>query len=127
MQLLVRSIVASLGAVGGAERSFIARAPVVSIEDNYDRLHYAEDGAARDARYTRYVSRATPAQDADIGDDPAAPSQASPLSTRRCASGCPGSSTGATRSIDFTPASHTRWILWRIRRAIGCRRPIFAP
>jgi len=31
-------------------------APVVSIADNYDRLRYPPDGAARDARYTRYVT-----------------------------------------------------------------------
>lgn len=30
--------------------------PVVPIADNYDRLHYPHDGAARAARYTRYVS-----------------------------------------------------------------------
>jgi phenylalanyl-tRNA synthetase alpha chain len=30
--------------------------PVIPVEDNYDRLHYPPDGAARDARYTRYVS-----------------------------------------------------------------------
>lgn len=30
--------------------------PVIPIEDNYDRLGYPPDGAARDARYTRYVS-----------------------------------------------------------------------
>jgi phenylalanyl-tRNA synthetase alpha chain len=30
--------------------------PVVSLADNYDALHYPADGAARDARYTRYVS-----------------------------------------------------------------------
>lgn len=29
--------------------------PIVSIADNYDRLNYPPDGAARDARYTRYV------------------------------------------------------------------------
>lgn len=29
--------------------------PVVPVADNYDRLHYPPDGAARDARYTRYV------------------------------------------------------------------------
>src|SRR5262249_1375992 len=29
--------------------------PIVSIADNYDRLGYPSDGAARDARYTRYV------------------------------------------------------------------------
>jgi phenylalanyl-tRNA synthetase alpha chain len=30
--------------------------PVVSVADNYDELGYPEGGAARDARYTRYVS-----------------------------------------------------------------------
>jgi len=30
--------------------------PVVPIQDNYDRLGYAPDAVARDARYTRYVS-----------------------------------------------------------------------
>jgi phenylalanyl-tRNA synthetase alpha chain len=31
------------------------QSPIVSIADNYDRLHYPPGGAARDARYTRYV------------------------------------------------------------------------
>lgn len=30
--------------------------PIVSVEDNYDRLGYAPDATARDRRYTRYVS-----------------------------------------------------------------------
>ncbi len=30
--------------------------PVVALEDNYDRLGYPPDGAARDARYTRYIT-----------------------------------------------------------------------
>ncbi len=30
--------------------------PIVWVRDNYDRLGYPPDGAARDARYTRYVS-----------------------------------------------------------------------
>jgi phenylalanyl-tRNA synthetase alpha chain len=34
----------------------VRRHPVVSLADNYDALHYPADGAARDARYTRYVS-----------------------------------------------------------------------
>jgi phenylalanyl-tRNA synthetase alpha chain len=34
------------------------RAPaVVPIADNYDALHYPPYGAARDARYTRYVTQ----------------------------------------------------------------------
>jgi phenylalanyl-tRNA synthetase alpha chain len=30
--------------------------PLIPVTDNYDRLHYPPDGAARDARYTRYVT-----------------------------------------------------------------------
>lgn len=30
--------------------------PVVPVEDNYDRLRYPPDAAARDARYSRYLS-----------------------------------------------------------------------
>jgi phenylalanyl-tRNA synthetase alpha chain len=33
--------------------------PTVPVEHNYDRLHYPSGGAARDARYTRYVSETT--------------------------------------------------------------------
>jgi len=33
--------------------------PVVSIADNYDHLGYPADGAARNVRYTRYVSATT--------------------------------------------------------------------
>jgi phenylalanyl-tRNA synthetase alpha chain len=33
--------------------------PAVPVEHNYDRLHYPAGGAARDARYTRYVSETT--------------------------------------------------------------------
>jgi phenylalanyl-tRNA synthetase alpha chain len=31
--------------------------PVVPVTDNYDRLRYPRDAAARDARYTRYLTR----------------------------------------------------------------------
>ncbi|WP_207782790.1 hypothetical protein [Phytoactinopolyspora limicola] len=33
--------------------------PLVSLEDNYDRLGYAPDAVSREARYTRYVSETT--------------------------------------------------------------------
>ncbi|HEX2209558.1 MAG TPA: hypothetical protein VHG93_17900 [Longimicrobium sp.] len=33
--------------------------PAVPVEHNYDRLHYPHGGAARDARYSRYVSETT--------------------------------------------------------------------
>jgi len=55
MQALVDDVLAALiGAWGCTVRRHRA-SPVVSLADNYDRLHYPPDGAARDARYTRYV------------------------------------------------------------------------
>ncbi|HEU4620179.1 MAG TPA: hypothetical protein VFV10_19240 [Gammaproteobacteria bacterium] len=56
MQLLVQE---TLAAFRGRWRCpvVVHRAPpVVSIEDNYDALGYPNGGAARDARYTRYVT-----------------------------------------------------------------------
>ncbi len=51
MQLLLAEIQAALPAPVRVHRA----SPIVSIADNYDRLGYPPDGAARDARYTRYV------------------------------------------------------------------------
>ncbi len=56
MQLLLDAIVRALDQRAGS-RVLVHRAcPVVWLRDNYDRLGYPPDGAARDARYTRYVS-----------------------------------------------------------------------
>jgi phenylalanyl-tRNA synthetase alpha chain len=53
MQLVLDELVAALAAIAPVR---VHRAsPVVSIADNYDRLGYAADAIARDARYTRYV------------------------------------------------------------------------
>ena len=51
MQVLLDAIHAALPAPVRVHRG----SPIVSITDNYDRLHYPPGGAARDARYTRYV------------------------------------------------------------------------
>lgn len=51
MQRIVEAILSALGLPIHVERA----SPIVSIADNYDRLSYPPDGAARDARYTRYV------------------------------------------------------------------------
>jgi phenylalanyl-tRNA synthetase alpha chain len=52
MQLLINAIVDALA----LEVVIVHRAsPIVHVRDNYDRLHYPPDGAARDARYTRYL------------------------------------------------------------------------
>lgn len=51
MQLLLDAIVTALPSPATIHRA----SPIVSIADNYDRLGYPPDGAAREARYTRYV------------------------------------------------------------------------
>lgn len=55
-----------LGDVVGALReawrcpAIVRRAsPLISLEENYARLHYPVDGAAADARYTRYLDAST--------------------------------------------------------------------
>ncbi|HZI12262.1 MAG TPA: hypothetical protein VE153_17895 [Myxococcus sp.] len=55
MQQLVSAALESLRAAWGCEVRVHRQSPVVSIADNYDRLHYPPGGAARDARYSRYV------------------------------------------------------------------------
>jgi phenylalanyl-tRNA synthetase alpha chain len=55
MQQLVSAALDALRAAWGCEVRVHRQSPVVSIADNYDRLHYPPGGAARDARYSRYV------------------------------------------------------------------------
>ena len=55
MQLIVKDIINTLQAAWHCDIKIHRESPVVSIQDNYDRLKYPTDGASRDARYTRYV------------------------------------------------------------------------
>lgn len=55
MQTLVERITGALVARWGCALRVHRAHPVVPVADNYDRLHYPPEGAARDARYTRYV------------------------------------------------------------------------
>lgn len=59
MQLLVDAVIAALAGTWRCTVQVRRASPVVSAADNYDRLHYPPDGAARDARYTRWVDDAT--------------------------------------------------------------------
>jgi phenylalanyl-tRNA synthetase alpha chain len=56
MQRIVDACVDGLTRAWGCEARVCRASPIVSVEDNYDRLRYPEEGVARDARYTRYVS-----------------------------------------------------------------------
>ena len=80
LQRLVDAVREALAARWGCEARIHRAHPVVPLEHNYDRLHYPPDGAARDARYTRYVSETTvlrshstamiPAARRDVAADP---------------------------------------------------------
>jgi phenylalanyl-tRNA synthetase alpha chain len=59
MQLLVGEAVSALAAAWSCPVRVERAAPIVSVADNYDRLLYPPGGAARDARYTRYVTHDT--------------------------------------------------------------------
>jgi len=59
LQLIVNELTRALTSAWQCAALVHRASPVVSIADNYDRLHYPRDGAARDARYTRYVSEDT--------------------------------------------------------------------
>jgi phenylalanyl-tRNA synthetase alpha chain len=59
MQQVVDRILTALRGRWGCALHVHRAHPAVPVEHNYDRLHYPPGGAARDARYTRYVSETT--------------------------------------------------------------------
>lgn len=59
MQLILSAIVSALEHEWRCEVQWHRASPIVTIADNYDALGYPPDGAARDERYTRYVTEDT--------------------------------------------------------------------
>jgi phenylalanyl-tRNA synthetase alpha chain len=59
MQMLLHVIVSQLERAWSCDVVVNRADPLVTLADNYDRLHYPGEAAARDARYARYVSNAT--------------------------------------------------------------------
>ncbi len=55
MQRLVDDVLAALREAWRCDVRVHRQSPIVSVSDNYDRLRYPPEGAARHARYTRYV------------------------------------------------------------------------
>jgi phenylalanyl-tRNA synthetase alpha chain len=55
MQRLVDDALTALRQAWRCDVLLHRQSPIVSVSDNYDRLRYPPDGAARDARYSRYV------------------------------------------------------------------------
>jgi phenylalanyl-tRNA synthetase alpha chain len=56
MQLLLDGLLAALSGAWGCTVQVQRRRPLVSVEDNYDRLGYAAGDKTRDARYSRYAA-----------------------------------------------------------------------
>lgn len=56
MQLLIDTVHDYLAKRWGIRRMIYRGNPVVSVQDNYDRLGYTPGSAARDSRYTRYIT-----------------------------------------------------------------------
>jgi phenylalanyl-tRNA synthetase alpha chain len=56
MQLLLDAVLAALSGAWGCTVQLQRRRPLVSVEDNYDRLGYAAGEITRDARYSRYAA-----------------------------------------------------------------------
>jgi phenylalanyl-tRNA synthetase alpha chain len=56
MQLLVQHAIDALRDAWGCPVIVYRAPPLVPVADNYDDLHYPPGGAARDARYTRYIN-----------------------------------------------------------------------
>jgi phenylalanyl-tRNA synthetase alpha chain len=56
LQVLVDDIAAALKTRWRCDVETVRANPIVSVEDNYDRLRFSPDDVTRDARYSRYVS-----------------------------------------------------------------------
>lgn len=56
LQMLIRLARRALSSLWNSQIQTLRTPPMVPVENNYDRLNYPKDGAARDARYTRYVT-----------------------------------------------------------------------
>jgi phenylalanyl-tRNA synthetase alpha chain len=57
--LVVDNVRAAMARLWGGEPAVVRPSPVVRVADNYDRLHYPPDAAARSPRYARYIDAAT--------------------------------------------------------------------
>ena len=59
MQILLDGVVEALREAWKGEVLIHRESPIVSVEENYDALHYPPEGASREARYTRYLNGRT--------------------------------------------------------------------
>jgi phenylalanyl-tRNA synthetase alpha chain len=120
IQLLVHDAVAALVALWHCPVVVYRAPPVVTVADNYDALCYPLDGAARDARYTRYVAADRLLRTQTSGMVPAALRMLAPARYDDVLLVCPGL-TYRRDAIDRLHVGEPHQLdLWRIaRRPLG--------
>jgi phenylalanyl-tRNA synthetase alpha chain len=59
MQLIVALATMALCKAWGCPVVVHRESPIVTVDENYNQLHYPSTGAARDVRYTRYITATT--------------------------------------------------------------------
>jgi phenylalanyl-tRNA synthetase alpha chain len=123
MQILLGDAVEVLRSAWGAALVLCRASPIVSVEDNYDRLHYPEGGAARDARYTRYVDEGTLLRTQTSALVPRLLRELSSAPPEDALLACPG----LVYRRDAIDRLHTgephQLDLWRVRRGAQLARP----
>lgn len=116
MQLLVRDAIDALRSRWHCPVIVNREPPLVAIADNYDDLHYPSDGAARDARYTRYVTHDRLLRTQTSAMIPRTLKMLAPAAYEDVLIACPGL-TYRRDSIDRLHVGEPHKLdLWRLRR-----------
>jgi phenylalanyl-tRNA synthetase alpha chain len=118
MQVLVRDAIEALRSRWQCPVVVHREPPLVAIAENYDDLHYPSDGAARDARYTRYVTRDRLLRTQTSAMIPGALRMIAPAAYEDVLLACPGL-TYRRDAIDRLHVGEPHQLdLWRVRRGV---------
>ncbi|HVF18460.1 MAG TPA: hypothetical protein VNA21_16175 [Steroidobacteraceae bacterium] len=118
MQLLIQHVTDALRCAWGCPVILYRAPPVVPIADNYDALHYPADGAARDVRYTRYVTQDQLLRTQTSAMIPRALRMIAPANYDDVLLGCPGL-TYRRDAIDRLHVGEPHQLdLWRVKRGV---------
>ena len=119
MQLLVDAAQGALRDAWGCPVVVERADPIVTVADNYDRLLYPPGGAARDARYTRYVARGRLLRTQTSAMIPPLLRRLAAAPPRDVLLSCPGLVWRRDRIDRLHVGEPHQLDLWRIRRGEG--------
>lgn len=126
MQLLVHQAIDALRVAWNCPVIVYRAPPLVSVAENYDDLGYPPDGAARDARYTRYLTSELLLRTQTSAMIPRALRMVSAAGYEDVLIACPGL-TYRRDSIDRLHVGEPHQLdLWRIRRGALTRDDLAA-